>query len=76
MQLMTVALREEQETMDKPVFARGRNHRKLLTVGQAAEILSVHPNTIRRWTTRGLLQAYRVGPRETAGSAAPTSSVS
>ena len=35
----------------------------LLSVGQAAEILSVHPDTLRRWAAGGLLKVYRVGPR-------------
>ena len=35
----------------------------LLSVGQAAEMLSVHPDTIRRWAAGGLLRVYRVGPR-------------
>jgi excisionase family DNA binding protein len=36
----------------------------LLTVGQVAEMLSVHPNTLRRWTQQGLLKSYRIGPRK------------
>ena len=35
----------------------------LVSVGQAAEMLFVHPDTLRRWATRGLLSVYRVGPR-------------
>ena len=46
------------QTVDKR-----RNHGELLTVGQAAEMLNVHPNTVRRWTSQGLLTAYRLGPR-------------
>jgi excisionase family DNA binding protein len=34
-----------------------------LTVGQAAEQLSVHPSTIRRWIDRGRLTAYRLGEK-------------
>ena len=36
---------------------------ELLTVGQAAARLNVHPNTVRRWARRGMLNEYRVGPR-------------
>ncbi len=36
---------------------------ELLTVGQAARFLRVHPNTIRKWSEQGLLKPYRVGPR-------------
>ena len=35
----------------------------LLTVGDAATLLHVHPNTLRRWEAQGLLSAWRVGPR-------------
>ena len=40
-----------------------RKRSDLVTVGKAAEILSVHPDTLRRWGARGLLSVYRVGPR-------------
>ena len=44
--------------------AAKRNQPKdLLSVGQAAAILSVHPDTVRRWAISGLLNVYRVGPR-------------
>jgi len=35
----------------------------LLTVREAARLLHVHPNTVRRWHDMGLLSGYRVGPR-------------
>ena len=35
----------------------------LLTVGDAAALLHVHTNTVRRWEAHGLIQAWRVGPR-------------
>ncbi len=35
----------------------------LLTVSEAADLLSAHPNSVRRWSDSGLLPAYRVGPR-------------
>ena len=34
-----------------------------LTVGEAALLLHVHPNTVRRWTDIGILQTQRVGTR-------------
>ena len=36
---------------------------KLLTIGQAAEILNVHPETLRRWGRNGKLKAIRVNER-------------
>ena len=35
----------------------------LLTTTEAAEILNVHLNTVRRWSNNGILTAYRIGPR-------------
>lgn len=35
----------------------------LLTVSEVSALLRVHPNTVRRWATIGLLTATRVGPR-------------
>lgn len=35
----------------------------LLTVGDAAALLHIHTNTVRRWEAQGLIQAWRVGPR-------------
>ena len=36
---------------------------RLLTTKQAAEILNVHENTVRRWSERGIIKPYRIGPR-------------
>lgn len=35
----------------------------LLDIAQAAKLLYVHPGTLRRWESAGLLFAYRVGVR-------------
>lgn len=35
----------------------------LLTVREAAELLHVHTNTVRRWAAQGMLRELRVGPR-------------
>lgn len=36
---------------------------KLLTAREVAELLHVHIATVRRWSRRGVLKSYRVGPR-------------
>jgi len=35
----------------------------LLSATDAARLLGIHPNTIRRWSDNGLIHAYRVGKR-------------
>ena len=34
----------------------------LLTTSEAAEILSAHPNSVRKWSDVGSLDCYRIGP--------------
>ena len=36
---------------------------KLLKLSEAAEMLNVHPNTLRKWDKKGLLKAVRFGER-------------
>ena len=36
---------------------------RLVRVSEAARILSVHPDTVRRWTEAHLIRHYRLGPR-------------
>lgn len=40
-----------------------KNRDALLTTAEAAELLNVHINTVRRWSNNGILTTYRVGPR-------------
>jgi excisionase family DNA binding protein len=35
----------------------------MLTVSDVARLLSVHINTVRRWSNQGILRVYRVGSR-------------
>ena len=35
----------------------------LLNTSEAAALLHVHPNTLRRWSDLGLLASYRINPR-------------
>jgi excisionase family DNA binding protein len=43
-----------------------RNRTKLkpmLTVTDVSDVLNISVNTVRRWTNRGVLMTYRIGPR-------------
>lgn len=40
---------------------------ELLTINQAAKILNVKPQTLRRWDKQGILKAIRVGTRRDVG---------
>jgi len=35
----------------------------LLTTGEAAELLNIHVNTVRRWSNKEILVTHRIGPR-------------
>lgn len=35
----------------------------MLTTGDAAQLLGLHPNTVRRWNKSGILKSYRIGSR-------------
>jgi len=35
----------------------------MLTIGDVAQCLGVHPNTVRTWSEKGILKSYRIGPR-------------
>jgi excisionase family DNA binding protein len=35
----------------------------MLTLREVAELLHVHPNTLRRWSNDGRIKAYRITPR-------------
>ncbi len=40
----------------------GNTIETLLTLREACRLLNVHGNTLRRWSTMGLIKAYRIGP--------------
>ena len=44
-------------------MARNRRKSPMLTTSDVAHLLNVHINTVRRWGNRGVIKAYRVGPR-------------
>jgi len=40
-----------------------RRNNDMLTTYDVARLLNIHINTVRRWTNRGVMKAYRIGPR-------------
>ena len=43
------------------------NLEELLTIKQAAKILNVNTQTLRRWDKKGILKAIRIGARKGVG---------
>ena len=35
----------------------------MLTASDVGRLLCIHINTVRRWSNRGVLRSYRIGPR-------------
>jgi len=35
----------------------------MLTVREVARLLNIHSNTVRRWSDRGIIRAYRIARR-------------
>ena len=35
----------------------------MMTVREVARLLHIHPNTVRRWSDRGIMKAYRITHR-------------
>ena len=48
---------------EKSRIGSGNGRRRMLTIREACELLSVHGNTLRRWSDQGLVRAYRIGLR-------------
>ncbi len=44
-------------------MARDKQISAMLTISEVAYLLNVHINTVRRWSNRGIIKAYRIGPR-------------
>lgn len=43
--------------------ATTRKIESMLTVEEASRLLNVHPNTLRRWSNKGIIKTYRIGSR-------------
>ncbi|GAI49546.1 unnamed protein product [marine sediment metagenome] len=40
-----------------------KSDKLMLTTSGVAQLLGVHPNTVRHWSEKGILKTYRIGPR-------------
>lgn len=63
---LTLYLRSDRivlTTMRKDIQAKLKEMPELLTIGQVAEIFSIHPDTLRNWEKEGILVPMRSGPR-------------
>ncbi len=45
------------------IVTRAQPFEAMLTARQVADFLQVHISTLRRWSDKGVLKSYRVGPR-------------
>jgi len=48
-----------KQTPEKPTL----NSKIVLRIGEVAQLLGLHPNTVRRWSNKGILKSYRINPR-------------
>ena len=55
--------RAEQIVKGNPRRRSDLESRVMLTTTDVAQLLNVHPNTVRRWNVKGELKAYRISSR-------------
>ena len=44
-------------------MANGNLTDSMMTISEASKILHVHPNTLRRWSDKGIIKSYCITPR-------------
>jgi len=49
-------MRSEDRAIDEKI-------ERMLTVKEVSQFLHVHPNTLRRWSDRGIITTFRIGAR-------------
>lgn len=56
--------RVRQIIMRKPTPQRpALNSKVMLRTSEVAQLLGLHPNTVRRWSNKGVLKSYHIGSR-------------
>jgi len=58
-----VSKQRAKQIMDDNPSKPGPESSPLLTIKEAARLLHVHVNTLRRWSNQGALKPYRIGSR-------------
>ena len=48
---------------DKSTRKPGLDNQLMLSTSEVSQLLGVHTNTVRRWSNKGLIRAYRIGTR-------------
>ncbi|MBA7590524.1 hypothetical protein ES708_32648 [subsurface metagenome] len=43
--------------------ATTRKIESMFTTAEVSRLLNVHPNTLRRWSNKGIIKTYRIGSR-------------
>jgi len=54
---------EQEKRQKKNGYKQEQLSERMLTIQEAAHLLHVHANTVRRWSNSGQLRAYRIGRR-------------
>jgi len=56
---------EEMLDSEREVIRMANDHKigPMLTVPEVARLLNVHTNTLRRWSDRGIIRAFRINSR-------------
>jgi excisionase family DNA binding protein len=44
-------------------MGNGDGMSNMLTIREVARLFHVHPNTLRRWSNKGMIRAYRINQR-------------
>ncbi|MEM7825179.1 MAG: helix-turn-helix domain-containing protein [Candidatus Aenigmatarchaeota archaeon] len=47
----------------RPLTEESISMSQMLTLGEVSKILGVHSHTVKAWSDKGILTAYRIGPR-------------
>lgn len=52
-----------QIEMQRRYVVNTKKLESMLTTTEVSRLLNVHPNTLRRWSNKGIIRTYRLGAR-------------